>query len=69
MGRDNDRTGLLQVAALAFAALAMVAGGLQFAAYASSGYIRHVVLGVFGCAVGFSVIAAVVGAVIRSRRR
>ncbi|MCH9668246.1 MAG: hypothetical protein K0U76_05895 [Actinomycetia bacterium] len=61
--------GLLRAAALAFAALAMVAGGLQLAAYASSGYVRHLVLGVFACAVGFSVIAAVVAAVIRTRRR
>lgn len=55
-------------AALAFAALAMVAGGLQIAAFTSTGFIRHLILGIFACAVGCSVIGAVVGSVIRSRR-
>lgn len=69
VGRDNDRRGLLRGAALAFAVLALVAGGLQIAAFASGGFIRHLILGVFACAVGFSVIGAIVGSVIRSRRQ
>lgn len=64
----NGRMGILRVAALAFAALAFVAGGLQIAAYVSSGFVRHLVLGGFACAVGLSVGGAVVGSVLRSRR-
>jgi len=60
--------GLLRWAALAFAVLALVAGGLQLAAFASSGFVRHLVLGVFACAVGCSVIGGVIESVIRSRR-
>lgn len=69
MSADDGRVSLLRGAALAFAALALVAGGLQIAAFASSGFLRHLILAVFACAVGFSVIGAVVGSVLRSRRR
>ncbi|WP_162562253.1 hypothetical protein [Mycolicibacterium iranicum] len=58
----------LRFAALAFAALALTAGGLQLLAYASSGWVRHLVLGVFACAVGTSVAVAVAASVLRSRR-
>ncbi|CAN3130054.1 Transmembrane protein [Mycobacterium sp. smrl_JER01] len=57
----------LRVAALAFAALALTAGVLQLAAFASAGWIRHLVLGIFACAVGLSVGAAVIAEVLRSR--
>jgi hypothetical protein len=60
--------GLLRMAALAFAALALVAGGLQLAAFASSGFVRHLVLGIFACAVGVCVCGGVVASVVRSRR-
>ncbi|MGD9621384.1 MAG: hypothetical protein AB7G47_14230 [Mycolicibacterium sp.] len=66
---DNARAGLLRGAALAFAVLALVAGGLQIAAYVSSGFLRHLILGGFACAVGISVAGAVAGSVIRSRKR
>ncbi|MBB2991883.1 hypothetical protein FHR72_003373 [Mycolicibacterium iranicum] len=59
---------LLRVAAAAFACLALVAGGLQLAAFASGASPRHLVLGVFACAVGVSVAVAVVAAVWRNRR-
>ena len=58
----------LRFAALAFAALALAAGGLQLLAYASSGWVRHLIVGVFACAVGISVAVAVVASVLRSRR-
>ncbi len=61
--------GWLRVAALAFAALALIAGGLQVAAFVSSGFVRHLVLGgVFACSVGICVAGAVVASVMRSRR-
>lgn len=47
--------GALRIAALAFAVLALVAGGLQLAAYFSGAFARHLILGVFACAVGVSV--------------
>ncbi|ORV81105.1 hypothetical protein [Mycolicibacterium iranicum] len=58
----------LKIAALAFAALALTAGGLQLLAFASGGSPRHLVLGGFACAVGISVGAAVIAAVLRARR-
>ena len=48
----------LRVAALAFGLLALCAGGLQLWAYASSGFPRHLVLGVFAVAVALSVVVA-----------
>ncbi|MBJ7338302.1 hypothetical protein [Mycolicibacterium sp.] len=50
----------LRLAALAFGLLALTAGGLQIWAFASSGFPRHLVLGVFAVAVGLSVLAAAV---------
>jgi hypothetical protein len=60
--------GLLRVAALGFAALPLVAGGLQLVAFASTGFVRHLILGTFACAVGVCVIGGVVASVVRSRR-
>lgn len=60
--------GLLRLGALAFALLALVAGGLQIAAFVSNGFVRHAVVGGFAIAVGCSVLAAVVASVLRSRR-
>lgn len=47
-------------AALAFGALALMAGGLQVWAFVASGYGRHLVLGVFAAAVGACVCLAAV---------
>ncbi|MDG4668525.1 hypothetical protein [Mycobacterium sp. 236(2023)] len=58
----------LKIAALAFAGLALTAGGLQLVAFASGGSPRHLILGGFACVVGISVAAAVVASVLRSRR-
>lgn len=66
--RQNDGVSALRIAALAFAALALTAGGLQLLAFASGGSPRHLILGGFACAVGVSVGSAVVAAVLRSRR-
>lgn len=62
------RMSVLRVAALAFALLAFVAGGLQLAAYFSAGFVRHLVVGVFACAVGVSVGGAAVASMVQSRR-
>ena len=59
---------VLRAAALAFGLLALVAGGLQIAAFISNGFVRHAILGGFALAVGCSVIGAVVAAVLRSQR-
>ncbi|TPG33120.1 hypothetical protein [Mycolicibacterium hodleri] len=48
----------LRVAALAFGLLALCAGGLQIWAFASTGFPRHLVVGVFAVAVGLSVLVA-----------
>jgi predicted small integral membrane protein len=53
-------TKTLRVAALAFGCLALVAGGLQLWAYATTGGPRHLILGTFALAVGVSVISSVV---------
>ncbi|QZT61389.1 hypothetical protein [Mycolicibacterium austroafricanum] len=58
----------LRIAALAFAVLALTAGVLQLAAFASGGWLRHVIVGVFACAVGLSVGAAAIASIVRSRR-
>ena len=60
--------GVLRIAALAFAVLALVAGGLQLAAYFSGAFARHLILGVFACAVGISVGAAAIASMWRARR-
>ncbi|VEG56938.1 Uncharacterised protein [Mycolicibacterium aurum] len=60
--------GWLRLGALAFALLALVAGGLQIAAFVSNGFVRHAVVGGFAIAVGCSVLGAVVASVLRSRR-
>ncbi|MBJ7387069.1 MAG: hypothetical protein JHC55_21550 [Mycolicibacterium sp.] len=57
-------TKTLRVAALAFGCLALVAGGLQLWAYATTDGPRHLILGAFALAVGVSVISAV----LRHRR-
>lgn len=54
--------------ALGFALLALVAGVLQIAAFLADGSPRHAIVGGFALAVGFSVLAAVVASVVRSRR-
>lgn len=61
-------TWALRAGALAFGLLALVAGGLQIAAFVSNGFVRHAIVGGFAVAVGCSVIAAVIAAVLRSRR-
>jgi hypothetical protein len=55
---------VLRFAAVLFAGLAGVAGGLQLWAFVATGGARHVVVGMFAVAVGVSVLVAV----IRSRR-
>jgi len=60
--------GLLRLGALAFALLALVAGGLQIAAFVSNGFVRHAIVGGFAIAVGCSVLGAVVASALRSRR-
>lgn len=60
--------GVLRLSALAFALLALVAGGLQIAAFLTNGWARHAIVGGFAVAVGCSVIVAVVASVVRSRR-
>jgi uncharacterized membrane protein HdeD (DUF308 family) len=57
-------TKTLRVAALAFGCLALVAGGLQLWAYATTDGPRHLILGAFALAVGVSVISAA----LRQRR-
>ena len=53
------------VAALAFAVLALLAGGLQLWAFLASERPRHAVLAVFALSVGISVAAAAGGALRR----
>lgn len=53
-------TKVLRWAAVAFAVLALAAGGLQSWAFAATGGPRHLILGVFALAVGVSVLIAVV---------
>lgn len=60
--------GLLRVGGLAFALLALVAGGLQITAFVSNGFVRHAVVGGFAIAVGCSVLGAVIASALRSRR-
>jgi hypothetical protein len=48
----------LRAAGLAFGLLALTAGGLQIWAFTSSGFSRHLVLGVFASAVGLCVLVA-----------
>ncbi len=60
--------GWLRVGALAFALLALVAGGLQIAAFVSNGFVRHAIIGGFAVAVGCSVLGAVVASTLHSRR-
>jgi uncharacterized membrane protein YcjF (UPF0283 family) len=60
--------GWLRLGALAFALLALVAGGLQIAAFVANGFVRHAVVGGFAIAVGCCVLGAVVASVARSRR-
>ncbi|MGW0160742.1 hypothetical protein ACWDUN_15660 [Mycobacterium sp. NPDC003323] len=55
----------LRAAGVAFGMLALVAGGLQLWAYGDSGWVRHLILGLFAAAVGISVTAA---ALKRSRQ-
>lgn len=54
-------------AALAFGALALLAGGLQVWAFVASGFSRHLVVGVFAVAVGASVVTATLSSVGRGR--
>lgn len=65
---EGEVTRALRVAALAFALLALVAGGLQIAAFVSNGWLRHAIVGGFAIAVGASVLVAVIASVMRSRR-
>ena len=58
---------VLTAAAAAFAALALVAGVLQLLAFGAGGSARHLILGVFACAVGLSVSGAVIAAIRRNR--
>ncbi len=48
----------LRIAGFAFGLLALVAGVLQLSAYVVSDWPRHLILGVFACAIGVSVIIA-----------
>jgi hypothetical protein len=58
----------LRVAALGFALLALVAGGLQIWVYVATEGPRHLILGLFALTVGACVTAAVVAAVMAARR-
>lgn len=59
---------VLTAGAAAFAALAFVAGVLQLIAFGAGGSARHVILGVFACAVGLAVAGAVIASVRGNRR-
>ncbi|MEH3129652.1 MAG: hypothetical protein PGN27_06780 [Mycolicibacterium neoaurum] len=48
----------LRIAGFTFGLLALGAGVLQLWAYAASDWPRHLIVGVFACAVGVSVLAA-----------
>lgn len=52
---------MLKWAAVAFAGLALLAGGLQGWAFFVGGGPRHLVLAIFAGAVGVSVLVAVIG--------
>ena len=48
----------LRIAGFTFGLIALLAGGLQLSAYVASDWPRHLILGVFACAIGVSVIIA-----------
>lgn len=48
----------LRIAGFTFGLIALVAGGLQLCAYVATDWPRHLILGVFACAVGVTVILA-----------
>ncbi|TLH50630.1 hypothetical protein C1S81_21845 [Mycolicibacterium neoaurum] len=48
----------LRIAGTAFGLIALGAGGIQLWAYAVTDWPRHLVLGVFACAVGLCVLMA-----------
>ncbi|BBZ32090.1 hypothetical protein [Mycolicibacterium confluentis] len=60
---------VLVLLAVAFAVVALIAGGMQLAAFIASERPRHLVLAVFALAVGASVGAAAASALWRIRRR
>ncbi|MGU3501120.1 hypothetical protein [Mycobacterium sp. C31M] len=51
----------LRIAGMAFGLLALAAGGLQLWAYVATDWPRHLILGVFGCAVGLCVLVTASG--------
>ncbi len=53
---------MLRVAAVLFAAIALAAGGLQFAAYLHTDWPRHLVAAIFAASVGGAVLIAVLRA-------
>ena len=59
-GHTGTMTWTLRLAALAFALIALGAGGLQLWAYLSTGFVRHLVLGLFAASVGVCVAFAAV---------
>jgi hypothetical protein len=52
-------TKILRAAAMLFAAIALAAGGLQFAAYLHTDWSRHLVAAIFASSVGGAVLIAV----------
>ena len=54
-------TRVLKLAAVAFAGIALIAGGLQSWAFVVGGGPRHLVLAIFAGSVGVSVLVAVIG--------
>ncbi|RDH78090.1 hypothetical protein DVS77_12110 [Mycolicibacterium moriokaense] len=51
---------VLRAAAVLFAVIALTAGGLQFAAYLHTDWLRHLILAIFAVSVGACVLVAVV---------
>jgi hypothetical protein len=57
--RQLPTSRILRGGAVLFAAIALAAGGLQFAAYLHAGWLRHLVAAIFASAVGATVLIAV----------
>jgi hypothetical protein len=60
---------MLRLAAALFAAIALTAGGLQFAAFVATSGLRHLIVAIFALWVGGSVLIAVVSWWYRDRRK
>ncbi len=59
----------VRIAGMVFGLLALAAGGLQLWAYAATDWPRHLILGVFACAVGLCVLVTASGRISLSGNR